>query len=155
MSRWILAIALAVVPVAAQNIGGSRTGEHQQGNRIVLTSRGEAHRSERRVSASPWELRKSFADDAGILQPVVEELDRDSSTSAAAKANKPKEFVQLVNGSTPTGWMEMGTPPKYLLVIFDTGSDKLVAKTWDTVSSELSSVDQGIQGMVQPSALIY
>jgi hypothetical protein len=49
----------------------------------------------------------------------------------------------------------MGTPPKQLYVIFDTGSDKLVAKTWDTVANELASVDQGIDGMVLPSGSIY
>jgi len=68
-------------------------------------------------------------------------------------ANAP--FKQLVNGSTSTGWIQLGTPKKWLYVIFDTGSDKLVAKTWESIQSELASVDQGIAGMVMPSDLIY
>jgi hypothetical protein len=62
---------------------------------------------------------------------------------------------QPVNRSTPTGWVQIGTPKKLLYVIFDTGSDKLVAKTWDTVANELASVDQGVDGMVLPSGIIY
>lgn len=73
--------------------------------------------------------------------------------TTGADAKKP--FRQPVNGSTPTGWVQIGTPKKYLYAIFDTGSDKLVAKTWETVSAELASVDQGVSGMVVPSDLIY
>lgn len=64
-------------------------------------------------------------------------------------------FSQIVNGSTPTGWIKIGTPPKWLLVIFDTGSDILVAKTWDTVQTELDKLDQGVRGMVQPTDHLY
>merc|ERR1712032_513882 len=41
-----------------------------------------------------------------------------------------QELRQQVNGSTPTGYIDVGTPSVKMLVIFDTGSDKLVAKTW-------------------------
>jgi hypothetical protein len=70
--------------------------------------------------------------------------------------NQPsKPFRQPTNGSTPTGWIQMGTPPKWLYIIFDTGSDKLVAKTWETVRTELSSIDQGVAGMVMPTMQLY
>jgi len=64
-------------------------------------------------------------------------------------------YRQSTNGSTPAGWIQLGTPKKWLFTIFDTGSDKLVAKTWETVAAELASVDQGISGMVLPSKMIY
>lgn len=66
-----------------------------------------------------------------------------------------KPYRQDTNGSTPTAWIQVGTPKKYLSVILDTGSDKLVAKTWETIAAELTSVDQGIDGMVLPSELLY
>jgi len=78
--------------------------------------------------------------------------------SAALAVTNPAElqpFRQATNGSTPSGWIQIGTPKKWLLVIFDTGSDKLVAKTWETIDAELSSIDQGVSGMVLPSAGIY
>jgi hypothetical protein len=82
-----------------------------------------------------------------------DEDDTDADDQFSATANVP--FKQATNGSTPAGWVQIGTPKKWLLVIFDTGSDKLVAKTWETVSSELATIDQGISGLVEPSALIY
>jgi hypothetical protein len=75
--------------------------------------------------------------------------------TAAEKPDSDAPFKQLVNGSTPTGWVQIGTPKKWLYVIFDTGSDKLVAKTWETIAAELSSVDQGVSGMLVPSDKIY
>lgn len=161
MSRCILITALfGFLTAAAQNDGDSRDVKP---HRMILTAGGEALADTDMASAvdaeatsNPWELRKSMADPTGISQPAVD--DDDGTTTPpkpAAKKHAGKVFVQEVNGSTPTGWMQMGTPPKWLLVIFDTGSDKLVAKTWDTLSSELSSIDQGIQGMVLPSKFIY
>jgi hypothetical protein len=73
----------------------------------------------------------------------------------ALEASNNEAVRQEVNGSTPTGWIQIGTPPKWLFVIFDTGSDKLVAKTWDTVNNELQSIDQGEDGMVLPSSKLY
>lgn len=62
---------------------------------------------------------------------------------------------QAVKGSTPTGSIEIGTPPVAVEMIFDTGSDKLVAKTWDTVKRELQMVDGGIDNEVMPTDKIY
>jgi hypothetical protein len=64
-------------------------------------------------------------------------------------------FYQLTNGSTPEVWIELGTPRKWLYTIFDTGSDRLVAKTWATIKAELSQIDQGVDDMVTPSGAIY
>jgi len=76
--------------------------------------------------------------------------------TAKGHTNQPNNpFRQATNGSTPTGWIQIGTPKKWLYVIFDTGSDKLVAKTWESIQSELASIDQGVEGMVMPSELIY
>lgn len=75
--------------------------------------------------------------------------------SETPKSAVDTPFKQLTNGSTPTGWIQIGTPKKWLFVIFDTGSDKLVAKTWETIAAELSSVDQGIAGMYLPSGQVY
>jgi len=62
---------------------------------------------------------------------------------------------QAVRGSTPTGSIEIGTPPVAVEMIFDTGSDKLVAKTWDTVKRELQMVDGSIGNEVMPTDKIY
>lgn len=78
-----------------------------------------------------------------------------SKGDAVIVASRDAPFRQVTKGSTPAGWIQLGTPKKSLFVIFDTGSDKLVAKTWETVASELSSIDQGISGMVMPSGKIY
>lgn len=64
-------------------------------------------------------------------------------------------FYQLTNGSTPEVWIQLGTPRKWLYTIFDTGSDRLVAKTWATIKAELSQIDQGVDDMVTPSGAIY
>lgn len=80
---------------------------------------------------------------------------RSSSVEMPTDTSGQPPFRQKTNGSTPSGWVQIGTPPKWLYVILDTGSDKLVAKTWETVANELASVDQGIKGMVLPSGKIY
>eukprot|EP00929_Paragymnodinium_shiwhaense_P075002 TRINITY_DN38356_c0_g1_i1.p1 TRINITY_DN38356_c0_g1~~TRINITY_DN38356_c0_g1_i1.p1 ORF type:complete len:904 (+),score=270.65 TRINITY_DN38356_c0_g1_i1:360-2714(+) len=85
----------------------------------------------------------------------------DSSASSAASDSSShekmttREVRQQVNGSTPAGYIQLGTPPKKLYVILDTGSDKLVAKTWDTIRRELRMVDGGIDGAVLPSDSVY
>mmetsp|Transcript_26720 Transcript_26720/g.46310 ORF Transcript_26720/g.46310 Transcript_26720/m.46310 type:complete len:826 (+) Transcript_26720:75-2552(+) len=107
-----------------------------------------------RAQVAPWELRKNLADPSGTPQmPLPDPNEEGSGKSSGLPANT--EFRQPTNGSTPTGWIQLGTPPKWLLTIFDTGSDKLVAKTWDTVSTELATMDQGISGMVLPADSIY
>jgi len=78
-----------------------------------------------------------------------------SQKSATSTAPTYAPLRQQVNGSTPAGWIQIGTPKKWLNVIFDTGSDKLVAKTWDTIARELSSIDAGIGGLILPSGVIY
>jgi len=155
MSQWILLISLlSLSPANAVNL----ERQHQADRKVILTSRGDAayanSRTESNANADigPWELRKSPADPTGIVQPPLEDMAGDIES---AENHTGVQFIQEVNGSTPTGWMQLGTPPKWLLVIYDTGSDKLVAKTWDTIHAELESVDQGIKGMVLPSNLIY
>lgn len=64
-------------------------------------------------------------------------------------------YRQTVNGSTPTGNIALGTPAKNVYMIFDTGSDVLLAKTWSTIEQEVYAVDAGISGMVRPSAKLY
>jgi len=78
-----------------------------------------------------------------------------ATVASHTSSDESKPFRQLTTGSTPTGWIQIGTPKKWLKVIFDTGSDKLVAKTWKSVQDELTSVDQGVGGMVMPSNSIY
>jgi hypothetical protein len=85
--------------------------------------------------------------DAGVQGKTTKAVGDDQSVDVPVR--------QQVNGSTPTGWVQIGTPPKWIYLIFDTGSDKLVAKTWDTVSKELSAVDGGIEGDVVPSVRLY
>merc|ERR1719440_197300 len=80
----------------------------------------------------------------------------DESHKGEKKSMANVTFKQLTNGSTPTGWVQIGNPKKWLYVIFDTGSDKLVAKTWETIAAELDSVDQGItKDMIMPSDTLY
>lgn len=78
------------------------------------------------------------------------------SPKAPQQTTPQTTFKQLTNGSTPTGWIQIGTPKKWLYVIFDTGSDKLVAKTWETIAAELDTVDQGVtKDMIMPSDTLY
>lgn len=86
-------------------------------------------------------------------QKAAGSVDVTAAHPTNTSANVP--FKQATNGSTPAGWIQLGTPKKWLFVIFDTGSDKLVAKTWETLASELASIDQGVEGMVLPSQFIY
>eukprot|EP00931_Biecheleriopsis_adriatica_P061388 TRINITY_DN3690_c0_g1_i2.p1 TRINITY_DN3690_c0_g1~~TRINITY_DN3690_c0_g1_i2.p1 ORF type:complete len:954 (+),score=131.83 TRINITY_DN3690_c0_g1_i2:1-2862(+) len=70
------------------------------------------------------------------------------------RPEKMKRFTyrQLVKGSTPTGEIQMGSQHVNMSVILDTGSDKLLVKTWDTVLHELDKVDQGASSLVTPSS---
>lgn len=87
--------------------------------------------------------------------------DEDPTTQSTPPARPTKavynqeEVRQAVNGSTPAGWIQMGNPRKQLYVIMDTGSDKLVAKTWDTIRRMLRMVDGGIDASVSPSSTVY
>jgi small subunit ribosomal protein S17e len=82
----------------------------------------------------------------GHVQDVIHSIQSMLSTG---------EFRQATNGSTPSANIEIGTPPKKLYVILDTGSDKLVAKTWATIKHELKMVDGGIDDSVMPSPTVY
>lgn len=89
---------------------------------------------------------------------VVSEKGQFSQFSQEAGVNEEKilaPFRQQVTGSTPTGWIQLGTPKKWLKVIFDTGSDKLVAKTWETIAAELFKIDQGGSKLFTPTDIIY
>jgi len=100
-------------------------------------------------------LHSALAEDL-MVTPTAEVVGKQTnSTDVSSVPGQPLPFKQLTHGSTPQGWMQLGTPPKWLKVIFDTGSDKLVAKTWSTVSAELTTLDQGLDGMVMPTDLLY
>jgi hypothetical protein len=99
--------------------------------------------------ASPFDV--TFNHDSKSKSTAKDPVDVPAPTQLSSTG----PFRQPTNGSTPAGWIQLGTPRKWLFVIFDTGSDKLVAKTWETVAAELSTLDQGIEGMVLPSNLIY
>jgi hypothetical protein len=90
-----------------------------------------------------------------LLAQGFDDSDTSVSTSSRSEAGPNEAVRQAVNGSTPTGWVQIGSPAKWLYVILDTGSDKLVAKTWDTVANELESIDQGENGMIMPSSRLY
>jgi hypothetical protein len=92
---------------------------------------------------------------AAVLSPTGDIVTARETQQNKMGVQADGSFRQLTNGSTPTGWIQVGTPKKWLYVIFDTGSDKLVAKTWESVASELSSIDQGVDGMFMPSEKIY
>lgn len=108
------------------------------------------------LSAQVQQYPHAHAHHAHQKAHVVVDAEGDSKVLVGdSKAVDTAPFRQGTNGSTPSGWIQVGTPKKWLLVIFDTGSDKLVAKTWETVATELASIDQGVSGMVIPSGLIY
>jgi len=139
MSLRLIITCLAFSLAAAQHSSG-------EAQRIAINARGNAQYSRNDVDVPD---RQETAASSRHVKALVE-----GDVSGSILGDK-QEYVQLVNGSTPTGWMELGTPPKKLLVIFDTGSDKLVAKTWDTLSNELASIDQGVQGAVKATDKIY
>eukprot|EP00927_Polykrikos_kofoidii_P032739 TRINITY_DN2779_c1_g1_i5.p1 TRINITY_DN2779_c1_g1~~TRINITY_DN2779_c1_g1_i5.p1 ORF type:complete len:1181 (-),score=281.53 TRINITY_DN2779_c1_g1_i5:381-3923(-) len=117
-------------------------------NRPVMR-RGEDHHSgDHNGGGRPMDRGKST-----IKQPV--EGQTGANTSMITNNTAGGELRQKVNGSTPAGHIELGTPKKRVYVILDTGSDKLVAKTWDTIQRELRMVDGGIDDAVQPSPLVY
>lgn len=65
------------------------------------------------------------------------------------------EIRQLVNGSTPTGLILVGTPPKAVNLIFDTGSDVLVVKSWNTLKRIVDRADGGIQDDIMSNGMLY
>mmetsp|Transcript_32681 Transcript_32681/g.59387 ORF Transcript_32681/g.59387 Transcript_32681/m.59387 type:complete len:777 (-) Transcript_32681:200-2530(-) len=77
-------------------------------------------------------------------QPTVVQKDDFSTT-----------IRESVVGSTPTGKLQLGTPPKHLNMIFDTGSDKLVAKTWHSIKKAIERIDSGVSELVHPSDKLY
>mmetsp|Transcript_64501 Transcript_64501/g.154031 ORF Transcript_64501/g.154031 Transcript_64501/m.154031 type:complete len:713 (+) Transcript_64501:172-2310(+) len=63
--------------------------------------------------------------------------------------------VQPIKGSTPSGFVALGTPPRRVKVIFDTGSAKLLVKSWSTVQHILHEYDPGLSGAVQATEQLY
>lgn len=74
---------------------------------------------------------------------------------AKAKQEVVPELRQSVRGSTPTGPVQLGTPGVKVGMIFDTGSDKFLVKTWETVQKELQMVDASLTNSVKPTSLLY
>jgi len=73
----------------------------------------------------------------------------------SSKADWSTTVRQLVTGSTPTGVVQLGTPAKDLNMIFDTGSDKFVAKTWLSIKKTLERIEPGIAEFVKPTEVLY
>lgn len=67
----------------------------------------------------------------------------------------PTMFSQSTVGTTPTATILLGTPPKPLLVILDTGSDILLAKTWMSIQNEVKQVDAGLKDKLLPTDDLY
>jgi len=66
-----------------------------------------------------------------------------------------KTFVQKVVSSTPVGTIGIGSPPKNVDVILDTGSNKLLVKSYATIAREIGMVDAGIDRDILPSDNVY
>eukprot|EP00930_Biecheleria_cincta_P080156 TRINITY_DN6824_c0_g1_i4.p1 TRINITY_DN6824_c0_g1~~TRINITY_DN6824_c0_g1_i4.p1 ORF type:complete len:1017 (-),score=268.19 TRINITY_DN6824_c0_g1_i4:56-3106(-) len=77
------------------------------------------------------------------------------TTNATDVKGVPFLFRQKVVGSTPTGSISMGTPPVEMGMILDTGSDKLVVKTWLTLMTSIERIDADAANLVNPSSKIY
>jgi len=67
----------------------------------------------------------------------------DVITDTIGTCTKTGPCSQSTVGTTPAATIQVGTPPRDLLVIFDTGSDELVAKTALTIKTELASLEGG------------
>lgn len=115
------------------------------------------------VVAGPPLAHKTAVEESKVAKPERVSLDVDPTGETGSfiqSSANPKQalllpYRQEVNGSTPTGYISVGTPPKQIMMIFDTGSDVLLAKTWSTIEKEVYSIDAGIQGLVQPAKSIY
>jgi len=136
MSRFLVA---AIYVAAAQLVFASPQTQH------IAAADAESEQSERvSVDVTPVGETESHAGRA---------LGETHVTKKQAPLVLP--YRQEVNGSTPTGTISVGTPSKKILMIFDTGSDVLLAKTWSTIEREVYSIDAGINGLVEPSQTIY
>jgi len=145
--------------------------------RLLLLLAGSARAAAAAVTAADSSARRKVeltpsgeveADLAGAALAVKREVEigPDGLARAAAPGTPPDEaealyegaagtVLQAVKGSVPAGSIKIGTPPVVMQVIFDTGSDKLVAKTWDTVKRELQVVDGGAADNVKPTGNMY
>jgi hypothetical protein len=101
------------------------------------------------------ESSKIEADDAGASKLSAQAAAASILSAQEIAYLATHEFRQHVKGSTPTANIQMGTPKKDVYVILDTGSDKLVAKTWATIQRELQKLDAGLADAVEPSSSVY
>eukprot|EP00929_Paragymnodinium_shiwhaense_P104569 TRINITY_DN6912_c3_g1_i1.p1 TRINITY_DN6912_c3_g1~~TRINITY_DN6912_c3_g1_i1.p1 ORF type:complete len:863 (+),score=203.55 TRINITY_DN6912_c3_g1_i1:123-2711(+) len=119
------------------------------------THHAEAPRRHRHSHHSRGRFPVESDDDPGADSQSQDEEPTPSPAPPSKAVYVQQEIRQAVNGSTPAGWIELGSPKKKLYVIMDTGSDKLVAKTWDTIRRMLKMVDGGIDSSVSPSSTVY
>lgn len=136
----LLTLASAIVHQKVGELSRGHLLREEATQRILLTSRGAAVI----VRASG----KNVPDGGDAGQTGGDQPD-------VSKPIHSGSFAQDVTGSTPTGYIKIGTPEKLLKVILDTGSDVLIAKTWLTVKAEMATVDQGVTGSFMPSEFIY
>jgi len=139
---------LTLLLTLAAAIAHQKVGRHEESTeRVLLTSRGaaviERHSTQKDPDGGSGGEGGDDAGQTGGDQPDV------------TKAKSSESYVQAVTSSTPTGYIKMGTPEKWLKIIFDTGSDVLIAKTWLTVKAEMSTVDQGVTGDYMPTGMIF
>lgn len=130
MAFIIAVLLLQALPVQVEaKLLYTKQSRTQEGTEVLVSASGGIHASE---------------------EPN-HELDSSSAFDGAAS----KEYRVKVRGSTPIGLVKVGTPPVTMPVILDTGSNKLLAKTWFTLLKELRSLDETAAGAVSSTGLLY
>jgi len=135
---------------------------------LEVTSKGSSFRYEKPKE----EKHKKTFKETSKTQKKEHKLSKEESTELPEPlAGKPEDAVvanasdtaqgvpfmlrQKVVGSTPTGPISMGTPPVEMGMILDTGSDKLVVKTWLTLMKSIEKIDVDAASFVNPTTKIY